>query len=182
MSYFNNFPLINYFDKQSRSIILKAALIADVVNKADAFYPYIIKDYDRADTIAYEQYQDSGLDWVVYFSNNIVDPFYNWPLTYEQFRPYIEKKYNKTIYQLQSEVSHYKYTGITNDTAEDIARKSWLMSPTTHTYIDDTSGWTAVSIYDYENELNEEKRSIKLLNSVYIPQLQKEITTIFKNL
>ena len=182
MAFFNNLPIINYLDKQSRSIILKAALISDVVNKADAFYPYIIKDYERADTIAYEQYQDPTLDWVVYFSNSIVDPYYQWPLTYEQFRPYLEKKYDKTIYQLQSEVSHYKYTGITNDTAEDIARKSWLMSPTTYDLIDDPSGWTAVSVYDYENQLNEEKRSIKLLNAIYLEQLKKEITTIFKNL
>jgi hypothetical protein len=182
MAFFNNLPIINYFDKQSRSIILKAALISDVVNKADAFYPYIIKDYERPDTIAYEQYDDSTLDWVVYFSNNIVDPYYQWPLTYEQFKPYLEKKYNKTIYELQSEIDHYKYTGLTNETSEDISRKSWIMSPTTYNYIDDPSGWTSVSVYDNENNLNEEKRSIRLLNQIYITQLQKEITTIFKNL
>lgn len=182
MAYFNNFPTINYFDKQSRSIILKAAIISDVVNKADAFYPYIIKDYERPDTIAYEQYDDPTLDWVIYFSNNIVDPYYSWPLTYEQFRPYLEKKYNKTIYELQSEISHYKYTGTTNESKEDIARKSWLMSPTTYSLINDNSGWTAVSVYDYEDELNEAKRSIKLLNQFYIIQIKKEISTIFSKL
>jgi hypothetical protein len=32
----------------------------------------------------------------------------------------------------------------------------------------------AVSIYDYELELNEDKRSIKLLNSIYVNQIETE--------
>lgn len=182
MAYFSNFPLIDYSDRQSINIILKSSLIAEVLNKADAFYPYIIKDYERPDTIAYDQYNDPTLDWVVYFSNKTIDPYYSWPLTYEQFKSYLEKKYNKFAYELQGDIIHYKYTGITGESEEDIARKSWLMSPTTFALSDDTAGWTAVNIFDYENELNEAKRSIRLLNQVYITQIEKEIKTIFRTL
>ena len=132
MPYFEYFTNINYFDKQSRNIINKAALIAEVLNKTDSFFPYIIKDYERPDIIAFNQYSDENLDWVVYFSNNIVDPYYDWPLFPEAFKLYLEKKYNKTIYELQSQISHYEYTGLTNETLENIDRKSWIMSTTTH--------------------------------------------------
>ena len=37
---------------------------------------------------------------------------------------------------------------------------------------------SAVSVYDYENDLNESKRNIKILNSLYVDQLE----TQFKNL
>lgn len=178
MSYFNYFPIIDYTNQKTRNLVLKAAIVADVLSKSDSFYPYIIKDYERPDIVAYNEYDDETLDWVVFFSNNIVDPYYQWPLTQEQFIPYIEKKYNKTVYEVQGEISHYKYTGITGETEEDIARKSWLMSPTTHQYIDDTSGWTPVYLYDYEYELNEAKRSIRLLNKFYIPQMKSEIKKI----
>ena len=182
MTYFTNFPKINYFDRETRSIINKAAIIADVFSKSDGFYPYIIKDYERPDIIAFQEYNDENLDWVVYFSNSIVDPYYDWPLFPESFKLYLEKKYGKSVYELQSEISHYKYTGITNDTAEDIKRKSWLMSTTTHALIGDTSGWTPVFVYDYEDELNEAKRSIKLLNKSFIPQIKKELRDIFTTL
>lgn len=179
MSYFKYLPKINYFDQKSRNLINKAALISEVVNRSDAFYPYVIKDYERPDIIAFEEYNDETLDWVIFFSNNIVDPYYDWPLFPEQFKQYLEKKYNKSIYQLQSEISHYKYVGITNESDEDIARKSWIMSPTTHSLIGDTSGWAPVYVYDYEQELNDSKRSIRLLNRSYIPQLTKELSRIF---
>lgn len=182
MPYFEYFTKINYFDKQSRNIINKAALIADVLNKTDSFFPYIIKDYERPDIIAFNEYNDENLDWVVYFSNTIVDPYYDWPLFPEAFKLYLEKKYNKTVYELQSQISHYKYTGITGESQENIDRKSWLMSTTTHQFIDDTSGWTPVYVYDYESELNERKRSIRLLNKIYVPQLKKEIKSVFSTL
>lgn len=179
MPYFSYFPKINYFDRETRNIINKAAIVSDVLNRADGFYPYVIKDYERPDIIAFNEYNDETLDWVIFFSNSIVDPYYDWPLFPESFKLYLEKKYNKTIYELQTEVSHYKYTGITNDTQEDIDSKSWLMSPTTHALIDDTAGWSPVYVYDYEVQLNEAKRSIKLLNKAYIPQLRRELKQIF---
>lgn len=182
MAYFENFPKINYFSKESRNIINKAAIIAEVLSKTDGFYPYIIKDYERPDIIAFQEYNDENLDWIVYFSNGIVDPYYDWPLFPESFNSYLEKKYNKTIYELQSQISHYKYTGITNDSAEDIARKSWIMSTTTHALIGDTSGWTPVYVYDYEEELNEAKRSIRLINKSFVPQIKRELRDIFTTL
>lgn len=179
MPYFSYFPKINYFDKETRNIINKAAIISDVLNRADGFFPYIIKDYERPDIIAYQEYNDETLDWVVFFSNGIVDPYYDWPLFPESFKLYLEKKYNKTIYELQSQISHYKYTGLTNETQEEIDRTSWIMSTTTHALIGDTSGWSPVYVYDYEVELNDAKRSIKLLNKTYIPQLRRELKQIF---
>ena len=39
-------------------------------------------------------------------------------------------------------------------------------------------GSNYVSVYDYENDLNESKRNIRILNSLYVDQLE----TQFKNL
>lgn len=181
MSYFAYFSQINYFNKISRNIISKASIISDVLNRSDSFYPYIIKDYERPDIIAFKEYNDETLDWVIMFSNNIVDPYYDWPLFPEEFKLYLEKKYNKSLYELQSEISHYKYTGLTNETQEDIDRKSWIMSTTTHSLMspEEVSGWSPVYVYDYEVELNEAKRSIKILNKTYIPQIRRELKQIF---
>jgi hypothetical protein len=38
----------------------------------------------------------------------------------------------------------------------------------------------AVNVYEMEYEKNEAKRNIKILNSNYVPQLEKELQNIFK--
>jgi len=183
MAYFNNFPKITYDGVTIRNILLKSALISEVFNNFDNFYPYIVKDGYRPDLVANEFYGDPKYDWVIHFSNRVVDPYYEWPLSTRDFRAFLEKKYNTTIYSLMNTTSHYEYTGVTNESAEDIARKTWKMSSDTHArmaaYGEDTSGWTAVSIYDYEDRLNESRRSIKLLAPAYLNQIEKELAKIF---
>lgn len=181
MAYFQYFPVINYNDVNCRNIILKSKIISDVINNVDVFYPYVIKEGMRPDLIAYEQYGNPNLEWVVYFANNIVDPYYSWPLDSDNFKAYLEKKYNKTVFELQQQISHYEYTGLTNDTQQDIDRKSWKMTTTTFNNLssEDRSGWTSVSVYDYEDELNEQKRSIMLLSAIYVPQIIQELSEIF---
>jgi hypothetical protein len=39
----------------------------------------------------------------------------------------------------------------------------------------------AVSYYDYELNLNESKRTIKLLNSIYVDELEKQFTELMTN-
>ena len=67
MAFFYNFQNISYFNKVAKNIISKAALIPEVLNTYDAFYPYIIKDNERPDLIAFNEYGDETLDWVIYF-------------------------------------------------------------------------------------------------------------------
>jgi hypothetical protein len=59
----------------------------------EVFHPYTIKEGDRADTIANYYYGDPGYDCIVYFSNNIVDPYYDWYMDGESFKRFITEKY-----------------------------------------------------------------------------------------
>lgn len=183
MAYFYNFPKINYFNKTSRNIILNAAIIKQVLDTTDAFFPYIIKEYERPDIIAFTYYNDENLDWLVYFSNKITDPYYDWPLFGNDLDKYIVKKYNMSLYETMSHIDHYEYRGITGQTDINIARVSWQMSVDTHNQkvarSEDTTGWYPVYTYDYEQRLNEAKRSIRLIDKVFVPQIEKEIKKIF---
>jgi hypothetical protein len=181
MSYFSNFPKIDYFNSKSRNIILRAALISDVFNKSNVFYKYIVPEGYRPDHVAQEVYGNPNLDWVIFFSNNIIDPYYDWPLDQYNFKSYLEKKYSKTMYELQNTEKHYKYTGIGGETEQDIARKSWIMTVDTYNALsaEERSGWSLVSVYDYETELNDSKRSLNLLSYSYLPQIINELSKTF---
>lgn len=206
MPYFSNFPKINYFDKTTRNIILKAAIVKDVFNKVDAFYPYIIKEGERPDIIAFNEYDDENLDWVVYFSNDIVDPYYDWPLDSDQFNDYLKKKYGLDPYSLQGAPSHYEYTGVAGESEDQIKSVDYIMTVDSYNYgmlngypgrdylgvnspyylgpgdnfpYQALAGWSLVSIYDKEDKWNQAKRSIKLISKYYINQIKEEIQTVF---
>lgn len=185
MAYFKEFPLANYSNNLSRNIILKSAIVKSVLEKTSVFYNYIIQEGYRPDMVAYEEYGSPEYDWIVYLSNNITDPYYDWPIDSNNFDGYLEAKYNTDVYTLQSQILHYKYTGLTNESDEQIATVSWTMTPETHTILaanDPTSvsGWSPVYVYDYENDLNDSKRSIRLISRSYIPQIERELSQIFK--
>lgn len=179
MAYFNNFPKITYNGTTVRNIILKSAIVSDVFSKKNSFYPYIVQDGMRPDMVSNEVYGSPYYDWVVYFSNSIVDPYYDWPLSSADLDTFMQKKYGMTKYELMNTVSYYEYRGITNDSLQDIARKSWKMSPDTHAMTDDTSGWYPVTVYDDEVRINDAKRSISLLSPIYLSQIETELGRIF---
>jgi hypothetical protein len=69
---------------------------SDLVKKTGAvFYPYVITEGERPDTIAYQYYEDSRYSWLVYMSNAMFDPYYDWPLTTTEFDNFILEKYGQ---------------------------------------------------------------------------------------
>lgn len=168
--FFENFPVINYKGNQIRDILLKSRIVRDVFSTIEAFHPLVIKDGWRADTVAYDYYGDSELYWIVYMSNDIVDPYYDWPLDYSEFNSFIIKKYGSIATAMSTVVfwsnPNHDYF-MTNET------KSLLSA-------DLLMGWTLpVYAYDYENKINESKRNIRLLDSSYTPQIISEISKIY---
>lgn len=185
MKYFKEYPLINYDNSASKNIILKVAILKNVFDKINSYYPYIIPEGYRPDMVANEVYGSPYYDWIVYLCNDIVDPYYGWPMEYSNFSGYLQAKYNTDIYTLQSQIHHYKYVGLTNESPEQVAMINWTMTPETYAIAgaanaESVSGWGPVYTYDYEDQLNDDKRSIKLISDVYLPQINKEFTEIFK--
>lgn len=178
MDLYESFPQVTYNTYTSRNIMVNIAMVRDILNKYKVFYPYTIKDTERPDTIAYDYYGDSDYEWLVCLPNNIFDIHSDWPKTYSEFYRYLKTAYGD-VNATKTTISHYAYTGI-GESAEDIARKSWKMTPTTYAALssEDKSGWTPVYLYDYELELNEAKRDIILLSNIYIKQVDKEVKAL----
>lgn len=176
-NYFSYFPTIRYRDKLSLNLLKKTKILDNVINRRSIYYSYVIQDGDRADTLAYRFYGDAELDWVIYLTNEMIDPYYSWPLNYREFNDYLRKKYNKAPFSLKNDISHYVYTGLSSDTEEDIARKSWTLTPETYEFLSsiERSGWTSVSIYDYEEQRNEDKRVIRIIERGYLNQIIREL-------
>lgn len=57
------------------------------------FYPIEVEAGLRPDHIADAYYEDAEMDWLIWLTNDIMDPYYNWYLNENEFDDFINKKY-----------------------------------------------------------------------------------------
>ena len=78
MRYFANFPMINYANNVARNLLARVKIDKKFEEYGSNFYPYQLEPGDRPDVVAYGYYDDSYSDWMVYYANKIVDPYFEY--------------------------------------------------------------------------------------------------------
>ena len=94
MKYFENFPIINYQGRRVRDISRRSTFTKAVANNPYLYYPYTVKEGERAEDIAEFYYGSVDYVWLVYLANNIIDPYYQWPMDEQTFKDYLVEKYS----------------------------------------------------------------------------------------
>jgi hypothetical protein len=188
--YFRAFPTINYrVPGTNNSIpvldISRRFTLTDILkNLRTAFDEYYVQDGERPDIIANEYYGDTTLDWLVLLTNEIHDPYFNWPLGYEQFNEYIRQKYGSVEYAMSTN-HHYEQIIQKHNIVVDggfnqriIPEKTLVIDYTTYVSLPDTDR-KQVSIYEHENNLNEANRNIFLLDPNFVQVIKEKHPYIF---
>ena len=101
MQYFSILPKIIKTDAKGNSILMtnlmaRASVIPSLLNNPALFYKYDIQDGDTPEIVAHKYYGDVYRYWVVLFSNQILDPQWQWPLNSNEFASYLTAKYDPT--------------------------------------------------------------------------------------
>ena len=92
--FFAKFPKIIYNGVETRNITERVSIISSSAKRIPTnYYPWEIGAEIRPDILAGSYYKDPGFDWLIYLTNGMTDPYYDWYLTDEQFTSYIETKY-----------------------------------------------------------------------------------------
>ena len=195
MKYFNTLPRILTSDNNSNGILLtnimaRASLIPEALKNPVLYYTYDIQEGDTPEIIAHKYYDDPYRYWIVLFTNQITDPQWDWPMSSSVFEKYIIKKYTGTGINVYSDVYNFEKIITQTDLAtKTITKNSVTIGldqflaevPGTSTYtlptgdVTVTTSIRGVSYYTYEEELNESKRNIKLLNKSYVDEFESEL-------
>lgn len=183
--YFKYLPKVKYNNKMARDITRRADFKRTTLSDPYAFLPYTILDDDRPEDVAHYYYGDVEYTWLVHYALDEIDPYYSWPLSYEQFNSFIIKKYaeqaNTTGYDViawtQNEtitenIVHYRGT---DDNADIISVDTFNLDPTII-----EGDWDAIRYYEYEEELNNNRRAIQLLDRKYLNKVTDEIKALLK--
>lgn len=191
MKYFDTLPKLIKTEKNGTSsvmtnLLVRASTVQDTLANPLIFYKYDIQEGDTPEIVAHKYYNDSYRYWIVLYANQMFDPQWDWPLFGQTLVNYIEDKYTaNNMYDLH----HYEKidtqldsgTGtlstVTTIIGEDdynnvVVGTKTVSLPTGSVTI--TTEKRMVSNYDYEVDVNDAKRTIKLLNVNYVNQFEKE--------
>lgn len=102
--YFENFPIVDYDGKKVRDITRRNTFVKSVATNPMLFLPYTVKQNERAEDVAEFYYGSVDYVWLVYMANQIVDPYYEWPMDEETFNKYIIAKYEEVSGQSGDDV------------------------------------------------------------------------------
>ncbi len=223
MKYFESFPGTIYtFDKNTLNnqvvtdILARSTFLREIANNTSIAYEYNVKETDTPEIIAHKVYGDAYRSWIILLFNQIINPYYDFPLTTDSLDAFIQNKYNQTINEALTTIHHYEkeitkeatYNGLLIDktvethiigefevdysdnsiipaTLPTIADTSLTVSTETVAYPDYilkiTTVNKAISNYTNEVNLNEAKRSIKLLDVKFVQRVEDEFRSLMSN-
>jgi hypothetical protein len=105
-TYFQNFNSIPYGNNQVVDITERAVVLNNLQTNPFVYYPQDITNGFRADQLANLYYEDPYTSWIIYLSNNILDPYYEWYLNDYQFNNYIAGKYG-SVQKASEKIAYY---------------------------------------------------------------------------
>ncbi len=166
--YFRSFPKINYdvtgdgVTQTVTDIITRIAVRRSLTDRLSIFTKYDIKEEETPEMLAYELYDSAELHWIILLFNNYFDRYYEWPMSARVLQKYILGKYD-----LPYDIHHWEIPQNSGDKNVKI-----IVDQMSH------SSATGITNIEYETELNDKRKSIKILNEAYVPNFIKEHTTL----
>jgi hypothetical protein len=196
--YFRQVPNFEYISRNKdekqisnydnvKNLFKRGKIREDIFGNLSFFTKYQIIGDERPDNVAYKIYNESTLDWVILLSNNILNIQTEWPMTQYTFDKYLLGKYGdyNTLY---NGIHHYEVAesikntqGITiipKGTKVDAGYSVTYYDSGLQTEVTKSNIGSSVSNYDYEIEIQENKRSIYVLKARYLNVLFNDIENI----
>jgi len=206
--YFNFFPNTLYTvdtitGDAVKNLTARFSFEESFKNNTSVCYEYNIQDSDTPEIIASKFYGDPERHWVVLMFNDITDPQFDWPMDYRTLISFIDEKYKNnantgqsgtnwskshihSYYKVETKTALNTNTVVTNKFEVDsntyasivISNKDLLLADGNTIRIQISK--ESQSYYDYEMELNESKRKIKLLKQEFVPNVEEEFRRVIK--
>ena len=183
--YPNLLPSINKIEDRIpvKNIFKRSKLRDDVDQAITAFDYFYIEQGMRPDMVAQRLYDDPELDWVILSTNNIINIRDQWPLEHNDLHEYMLDKYGSETningihhYETRQILDEYNRVvipaGLEVDANFSFKYQNYSNSIVTVNPV------SAITNYQYEVKLNDQKRRIKVLK----PQFLSLFLTNHKNI
>ena len=127
---------------------------------------YDVKNGETPESIAFKLYGDAELHWVIMLVNDITDRYHDWPMSEAQFLQFVNDKYDNV-----DAVHHYEIAQSSGDTSTKInIGTSNADYPTA----------TAITNFEHEQEQQDIKRKIRLLDPSFLEDFVEEFKLLMR--
>jgi len=189
-NYFRNLPRVGYdingTGKDSflsvtnimKRVKFKPSVLEDISN----YYPYYVKEGERPDIISHAQYGTIGYAYLIMLINDIQDPNFDWPLSSQIFEKFIINKYGSVTLAIAGVKNYYQIIRAEvarTGTSERVPEVKFAVDETTYDALD-TADRSTLTDYDYEVELNDAKREIRLINPAFVQDIDYQVKSSLK--
>lgn len=196
--YFSKFPKFIYNKNITINILTRIKLL----NGNDSlFNDYYVKDDETPELLSNKFYNDPEKHWIILNTNNIINPIEQWPLSQAQFLKYLDVKYSSEGSMINRTGSEYALITLNNEPFSyrkiikifnineqiETIEKVWIDELTFQSFVPTQSNISVgsqsyiysesverVYIYTYEDEINENKKIIKILKQNYVFEFQNQ--------
>lgn len=160
MRFFRYFPTtVDINGKVLVNLSKKILLGKNLSDQSIMFYKYVLSDGEQLDTLAKKVYDSEEYQWVIMLVNGMFDPRQDLPMTSTEFDAYITDQYG-SVPTAMTTVHHLE-----NENGEWVGPEYPFIK-------------YEISIYDYEERINERKRQIKLVRQEYIGIYTEELKRV----
>ena len=172
--YFASFPVIPYDSKGDlifkdvTNLLRRVGIRTKLKSNALLYDTYNVKEGETPEMIAHKLYGDSELHFVIMLINDITDRYHQWPMSLPQFQEFINDKYDDP-----DGIHHYESTQTSGYTKVKIEVFNEVDS-------DAYTGLTPITNREYEENEQDKKRQIRLLDPSYIEQFVDEFEKLIK--
>lgn len=209
-NFFDYFPKTYYNHNKGgeidvvTNITSNFTFIDDIFNNSSVYYLYDIQEGDTPEIISYKVYGDSGFHWIIMRGNGIIDYKRDWPLDYKSLIDNIEENYIQFAVGEQTGLqwaisnyhSYYRKETRTIVGSDIIDTEIFQIDANTYASLSEDiveypipdgktlsiqTQKTRKTYYEYEIELNESKRNIKILKPEFIYTLKEEFVRVMSN-
>ena len=188
-NYFRSIPSINYdiWGTEPRhyqsvtNIMKRVKFKPEVLEDISEYYPYIVRDGERPDIISFQQYETVAFSYLILLINDIQDPIFDWPLSTQQFEQYILNKYGSVNSAMMTTKYYYQIIRAEvarTGTSERVPEVKFIVDETTYNALDQTLRKTQ-TMYDWEDELNNDKKEIRLISPNFIHDIDYQVKQYF---
>ena len=196
--YFKSFPNLDYTIAANRAGIPTTIQIKDyfhllrirddIFKNDTLYYQYVVKNGERPDQVSYKEYGQEGWYWIVLQTNDIVDYYNEWPLSFQELEKFILKKYGS--YEKAGEPHHWETEDTFNEDGNLVLHGGLEVSKDFYYEYPMIAGGSLfktafpvpVSNREHEERLNEKKSHINLIQQKYIPDIIRDINNYSTNL
>ena len=175
--FFEQFPKIAYDISGNKNfklvtdIFRRIKIRSNIADNVSLYSTYDVPSGETPETTSFKHFGTTDYHWIILLTNNITDRYYGWPLSEQDFEAYVTSKYDNP-----GAVHHYEKTqssgSQTSNGPFDYSHKIEVNSTEV--------GAEAVSNYEYERRLQDEKRNIRLLDPNYLPLFLEEFEKLVR--